>query len=358
LIKVYINGRFLSQQITGVQRYGRELLAAIDTILAEGEESKVSIEVLVPRTVTNPPSYRRIRIRRVGWLTGQAWEQFELPWYCAGELLFTPCGGAPLLHKRNVVTIHDAAVFAAPYGYSFWFRVWYRFLYKRLGKSAIRIVTVSNFSKSELIRLCGIDADKVSVTYLGSDHTQRCTPDYSVLERNNLDGKKFVLAVSSRNPNKNFHGLVSAMSSLTAANINVVVAGGTDRSVFKDEAEIPDAVSKVGYVSDSELTALYTQAACFVFPSFYEGFGLPPLEALSLGCPVVVSRAASLQELFGTVALLCDPFDPADIVDKVIRAASGEIASRDTNVKFASTFTWEQCARATLAILEDASTAS
>lgn len=337
-----------------MQRYGLELLRALDMLLERCREDNYSIKVLIPRNARNTPQYKHLCIHRVGSFIGRIWEQLELPLYCRGKLLFTPCGGPPRFHRKNVVTIHDAAVFAAPDGYSTGFRNWYRYLYKATAKRALHVLTVSEFSKSELVRFCGINAGNITVIYLGCDHSRECAADPFILRKNGLSDKRYVFAVSSHNPNKNFHGIVAAIERLSTGNLEVAIAGGKNRNVFGDVVKIPDKVKELGYVSDSELRALYENAACFVFPSFYEGFGLPPLEALSLGCPVVVSNRASLPELFEKVAFLCEPDDPNDIALQIIRASRVGAASREENIRFASQFTWEKCAQATWELLKHA----
>jgi glycosyltransferase involved in cell wall biosynthesis len=113
-------------------------------------------------------------------------------------------------------------------------------------------------------------------------------------------------------------------------------------------------VKSLGFVNDNELRTLYENAACFVFPSFYEGFGLPPLEAIAVGCPVVIARAASLPEVFGDVAAYCDPYSPLDIARRISYVLQGERPSRESLWARAARFTWEDCALKTWSILLEA----
>ena len=258
------------------------------------------------------PRYTNLRARTVGRTCGTIWEQLELPRYCNGQVLFTLSGGAPILHSRNVVTIHDAAVVASPTGYSSAYRVWHGNLCRRMARQAEHIFTVSNFSKSEIVKWYRAAPEKISVTYLGSDHFSSLAADPSALERFGISGE-FVLAASVHNPNKNFDRVVQAICHHNKSGIPLVIAGGRDCRVYRESMRSLDGVRALGYVSDPELKALYENAACFVFASLYEGFGLPPLEAMASGCPVVVSRAASLPELFNGAAFFCDPYDPEDI---------------------------------------------
>jgi glycosyltransferase involved in cell wall biosynthesis len=355
---IYVNGKFFCQRVTGTQRYARELLHQIDRLLSAGDYSNIEIEILVPQILVTQilvlqgvaplPQYSNLRVRTVGRMSGIAWEQIELPRFCRGETLFTLSGGAPLLHDRNVVTIHDAAVIAAPAGYSLPYRLWYRNVCRSMGRSAEHIFTNSEFSKSEIVKWYGATPGRVSVTYLGSDHFSGIEADASALARFGISGK-YVLAVSSHNPNKNFLRVVQAMRQLGRQDIQLVVAGGQDSRVYRESMGLPQDVRSLGYVSDAELKSLYENAACFVFASLYEGFGLPPLEALSSGCPVVVSRAGALPEIFESAATFCDPYDPADIAAAIGHAVDS--VSREEIKAFARKFSWEQCARETLDVL-------
>ena len=352
---IFINGRFLSQRITGTQRYAHELLNQLDLKLEkvsiETPEAAPSVTLLVPPAVQPLPKYRNIRVSSVGLSSGQPWEQIELPFHARGGILFSMVGGAPLLHPRNILTLHDAAVFAMPGSFSAAFRLWYQFLYRRLCHTALHLFTVSRFSRDEIVNWTGAAAEKITVTYLGSEHAPRPTPDAGVLARNNLQPRKYILAVGSRNPSKNLRGLLQAFATLEAADLDLAVAGPSYAKVFGEQEIESEHIRDLGYVSDSELRSLYENAACFVFPSFYEGFGLPPLEALALGCPTVVAEGSALSEIFKNVALLCDPGNPGDIAQKILQAAQSSDTDREACREFARAFRWERCAEVTLSKL-------
>jgi glycosyltransferase involved in cell wall biosynthesis len=349
--KLLVNGKFFCQRITGTQRYARELLTQFDKLISSAEGGRLEIEILVPRCAQAVPRYENLQVRRVGRWRGTLWEQIELPRYCAGQMLFTPCGGAPVLHPRNVVTIHDAAVFAAPAGYSLAYRLWYRSVCRRMGHTAKHIFTVSNFSKAEIVKWYGAAPENITVTYLGGEHFSCLEPDASALARFGIGGK-YILAVSSQNPNKNFERIVEATRQLKIPGLQLVIAGGADR-IYRSKMKAPDGVRSLGYVSDPELKALFGKAECFVFASLYEGFGLPPLEALSSGCSVVLSRAGSLPEIFQGAGVFCDPYDLSDIADAIRRTIQSPVTSGDERRAFACRFSWEKCARQTLDVLKD-----
>jgi glycosyltransferase involved in cell wall biosynthesis len=213
------------------------------------------------------------------------------------------------------------------------------------------VITVSQFSKDELIRALGIAEDHISYTWLSAEHILRVNGDDSILDRNHLEPGKYVLAVGSQNPNKNLARLARAFDHLADLNVPLAIAGGSNSTVFGKTEGTSQAVRTLGFVTDAELRSLYEHAACFVFPSLYEGFGIPPLEALTLGTPVVVSRAASLPEVFGRAATYCDPYSPQDIAEQVRQVLRNEVQSREARKMFAGRFTWEACALKTWGLL-------
>ena len=360
MVKIYINARFLTQPITGVQRYAIELVRALDRLIDCGaiDKTKYSFLLLAPRNTQNEPGLTHIPFRPAGRLKGHLWEQLELPFFAKDGLLVNLCNTGPLQHHFSVVVIHDAAVFAYPQAFSAIFRTWYRMLLPRLGKAARKVITVSLFSKKELTTYFGIPEHKITVIYPGKEQMYNVSPDCSILHKYNLVGRNYVLSVSSIDPRKNFGAVVKAMELLAGNDYEFVVAGGANPKVFNAPgAPLPDTVHHMGYVSDGELRALYEHAACFVFPSFYEGFGLPPLEAMACGCPVIVSPAASLPEICGDAALYCNPGSPADIAAKIrLLMADQElrVILRRKGLDNAKRFSYNDSAREIFKVIEEA----
>lgn len=358
-LRIVINGRFLTQAVTGVQRYAIELTKALDELLERGviDAERYTLDLLAPPSAGTDLPLRHINFRREGNSSGLLWEQFELPWLARDALLINLCNAAPLVASRQLVTLHDAAVHAVPEAYSRAFRAWYRLLLPSVGRIARRVITVSQFSRSEITRRFGVAESKCVVISEGKEHMQTVAADKSVLERHGIGRRPYVLAVSSASPNKNFRAIVEAIRWLGVAPFDLVIAGGTNPRIFSDAgANLPDFVRHLGYVSDGELKALYEAASCFVYPSFYEGFGLPPLEAMACGCPVIVSRAASLPEVCGDAALYCDPADPRDIAKQMsdlVFDDSLRARLRERGLQRAQRFSWERCARETWAVIEE-----
>lgn len=357
-MKVYVNARFLTQTTTGVQRYAREVIRVLDEFVGSHDPHvrHLSFELLMPNSPLEFVPTHNIPVRRVGRLTGHAWEQLELPYYTRGHLLLSLCNTAPLSKRRQVVTLHDAAVFAQPDSFSRAFRSWYKVLLPGLGQVAEQIITISEFSKHQLVRYCHVPEGKLVVTYQSGEQVLEYPPDPSILDNHALTERPFVLAVSSLNPSKNFRAVVEAANLLKDCGFDFVIAGGSNPKVFQSSQQaFPSNVKYLGYVSNEELRALYEHAACYLMPSLYEGFGLTPLEAMTCGCPVLVSNAASLPEVCGDAALYCDPHRPQDIAAKLQRLmADADLREtlRQKGLKRAGQFSWDKCARETLAVLE------
>lgn len=356
---IFINGRFLSQKITGVQRYAIQLVKALDSLLDNNiiNRNKYEFKILLPNNVKSNINLKCINITKIGYLKGHAWEQIELPLYTAGNLLINLCNTGPIMKENQITCIHDAAVFANPKNFSFAFRTWYKILFRTISKKAKKITTVSKFSKDELRRYLNVSPERIIVIYEGKEQIINLEPNYDIITNNNLKEKAYILAVSSINPNKNFISIVKALNLLNNIDFKIVIAGSTNSNVFnKYEITKSENVKYLGYIDDSELKALYENAACFVFPSFYEGFGLPPLEAMACGCPVIVSNVASLPEVCGDAALYCDPYSPEDIADKIkmlIENPSLQEELRQKGLERAKLFTWEKCAEETMAVIEE-----
>ncbi|MCB1888093.1 MAG: glycosyltransferase family 4 protein [Rhodocyclaceae bacterium] len=321
----WINGRFLARSLTGVDRFAGETLRALDALLADGAALPGGLEfrLAVPPGVAPVPWLTRIPMVTVGGRAGQWWEQTSLPRHCGDDLLINLCNTGPMWRRRQWVVIHDAATFAVPEAYSWKFRAWYRVMIPRLFRRAAGVATVSEFSRGELRRRFG-DRSDVVVLPEGADHIGRVEADAGVLDRHGLRGRPYVLAVSSLSPHKNFAAVVEAVRRLGTVDFDVVVAGGQNPRVFGGGEALPDFVRYVGYVSDGELAALYQNARCFIFPSRYEGFGLPPVEAMASGCPVLAARAASMPEVCGDAALYFDPGSPDELADGIRRVMADE----------------------------------
>jgi len=261
----------------------------------------------------------------------------------------------PALHGTHVVVLHDASTFANPENFSALFRRVIHVLHPLVGRAAKRVLTVSAFSRGELARYCAIAPEKVSVVPCGADHILAAPGDPAAVVAHDLAGARFVLAVGSFSPNKNFALVVEAFARLGRSDLKLAVVGATNSKVFADAGLGRSAgIVALGYVTDAELRALYERAECLVFPSLYEGFGIPPQEAMLCGCPVIVSDTPALRETCGGAALYCDPHD-ADGLARQIATLADDPAQRRTlsqaGQRNARRYTWAATAAGTVLAL-------
>ncbi len=352
---IFINGRFLGQPVTGVQRYALELFRQMDLILQEANFKHLRLVCLAPREVSVFPEWEKIEVRRVGFNQGNLWEQVDLPLIAGGKLLFSPANTGPLFYSNQVITFHDASVFAVPQAYTLPFRMKYQLIFQSLVRLAKATLTDSHFSQRELAHYLGVPANHFSVILLGGDHLKAAPADNSILQRHGLLPHQYILGVASQSIHKNFGRVLEAARQLEG-DIQFAVAGGSYGRVFQKSGEqsIPANVHTLGYINDHELKALYENAFAFIFPSTYEGFGLPVLEAMSCGCPVLCSNAASLPEVAGEAALYFDPGDVdgmVALIKKLMADPELQTGLSRRGREQADAFPWENTARATLAVL-------
>ncbi len=354
---VYINGKFLAQRITGVQRFGRELLNAMDRLLPTGR--RIGRPVLLVPAGTPVAQMANIDVVELpGTRNLHLWEQTLLPWRARCGLLLNIGGTAPLLHRHQIATIHDAAIFDHPEAYTARFRRWYRFAFRTLSRTACTILVSSRYSMKRFEAIFGSDAP---FTWVGAgvDHIGRMGEDLSILKRLVLETEPYLLAVGSANPTKNFARLLEAFNrAQSREKMRLVIVGGVNESVFSEVGSLSGLsyhVIVAGPVSDEELKTLYQHAQAFIFPSIYEGFGFPALEAMACGSPVIAARAASIPEVGGDAPLYFDPFDESAIaraIDDVAESPELREQLRQKGWARAGEYRWDDVASRVLVQLE------
>lgn len=355
-MKICINGRFLSQATTGVQRYALQMLTALDKLLARNPaSSEDEFILLLPRNANIVHSLQRISVKRVGLLTGHLWEQIELPFYAMRARLICFCNSAPILKKSQVLTIHDASVCRVPMAYSVSYRLFYRNLYRVLKRSDAVFCTDSEFSKMDLQTYFNLSEKCIRVVACGREHISELIPDNDILKRGNMQGN-YVLVVANFNQNKNLPALNKLVQELQKLNTSIVLVGEQNSRIYQNSHLSPEPnLVLLGRVSDRELKSLYSHAVCLVHPALNEGFGLPPLEAMACGCPVVVSDRASLPEVCGEAAAYFDPDSEDDIAETVLKVCSSEelrSTMKLNGLRRAEMFSWEKSAAIHLKIVK------
>lgn len=335
---VIVNGRFLLHRITGVERYAREILSELDKIIEFDE-----IEMAIPPETENIPNYQNIKVIKIGKLHNRLWEHISFPRYVKKKkaVSLNLCNVAPL-YDPGIVCIHDLKIKARPQDFSKKFLLWYNFLFTNACKRAKKIITVSEFSKKEICKYYGVNSNRIVVITNAWQHYDRIDFDKRALSKYKLEKKQYYFSMCSLEPNKNFKW-IAEMARLNHDQI-FAVAGSINKTVFAEGLgfKCPENMKLLGYVSDEEAKTLMRDCKAFLFPTFYEGFGIPPLEAISAGCKnIMVSDTEIMHEIFGSSVNFIDP-KKTDTLDK----------SQITNRKAVlSKFSWEVSAYQLLRII-------
>jgi len=343
-----VNARFVTQNITGVQRYAIELSRQLKKLLGD------KVHFVSPKNIAHLDLAEELDIHIVGNRTGHLWEQIDLPMYLksiASPILLNLGNTAPLFYSNKISTVHDIAYERFARTFSWKFRLFYKILIPKLIISSKHIITVSEFSKKEISDFYKTDDKKISVVY--HSVSEKFKPSVK------KNSEKYILAVSSLNYRKNLQSLVKAFNQLNDSKVKLFLVGDKNRNFdnSKPPNEIennPNIVFKA-HVDDDELIYLYSNAICFVYPSLYEGFGIPPLEAQACGCPVICSNVASLPEVYRDSVLYCNPYDIDDIKEKIILVSNNEALRNELRQKGFENirrFSCEQSAKKLLEIIE------
>lgn len=263
-----------------------------------------------------------------------------------------------------VVTVHDVLAWRSPELYSRSGAAQQRLLVSRAARRAQRIVVASEFTKHELVELVGVAAERVVPVPLGVDRRfQPIEPEpMQLAHRFGIPPIPFILWVGTAEPRKNLATLLRAFGLVRrrAPECVLVVVGldhTEDRDLERELDRFGPSVIRPGFVTDDELVALYSATSCLVFPSLNEGFGLPPLEAMACGAPVVASNRSSIPEVIGDAGILVDALDPDDIADGIERVVLSPETAQDMRrrgLERSRLFTWDRCAEQTVAVYRDA----
>lgn len=266
----------------------------------------------------------------------------------------------PLLYRgRMLVTVYDLFHLAMPKLVGgLHKRLYAKVMFNAVRRKASAIITISHFTKKELVRFVGEGLQEIHPIHLGVDESW-----FNIERANNPYGKPYLLYVGNVKPHKNLSTLIGAFGSLVDKIPHDLVIIGKkegfitgDKIVASEATKLGNRVHFTGYLEDKLMRQYFAHADVFVFPSLYEGFGLPPLEAMAAGCPVIVSEAASLPEVCGDSVLYCNPYKYEDIAKKIMEILNNETLRnelRNKGIAHAHKFTWEKCCIETCNVIKD-----
>lgn len=343
-----VNGRFLMQKPTGVHRYAFEICNQLYKL-------GIDFYVAIPKNI-NPDYKYSFRTVECGSLNGHLWEQISLPRYLKKQgnpLLVSFSGCGPLIYDNQIITIHDVSHERHPewFAKSYW--RYYGFMMPRIARKAHAIITVSEYSKKEIIDVFRLPEEKIFVI--------NCSiPDYHLSRaENELSIKdKYILSVSSFDPRKNFRRLIEAFNNIEDKTIKLYIIGMQFQAFntpdLKDLQN--ENIVMPGYVDDNRLNELYRNALFSIYPSIYEGFGIPPLESMVCGCPVIASKIEAIEEICESAVLYIDPYDISDITDKInLLASDADLRDnlKQKGYQQVKKYSWEKSAKKVIEVVKN-----
>ncbi|MBU3010923.1 glycosyltransferase family 4 protein [Polaribacter vadi] len=304
---IVINARFLSQKTTGVQRYAIEISNRLPQLI-----NGIQIIFVAPKgSLINKNKLPNCKIEQFGHFKGHLWEQIDLVYFLKKKnnpILINFGGIGPIFYKNKITYLHDLAFKYYPKSFSFLFQKAYNTLIPISVKNSLKTITVSNYVKEDIKK--NININNIEVVYAAqANHFKNL----------NLKREKYILAVSSLDPRKNFHRILEAYKDVDSE-YKLIFVGAKSKAFSNikiDNKLIEKNVTFTGYLQDSELIEYYNKASIFIYASLFEGFGIPPLEAQACACPCLVSNITSLPEVYGDSVEYCNPFSVEDIRNKL-----------------------------------------
>ncbi len=339
---ILINGDFLCRRLTGIERYAYEITNRLDKLCAKNE-----IAIIIPSFLAEIPEYKNIEIIRLEKKSKSniRWQMITLQGFLLSNKKYTVLefGNACLPLAPGIVFLHDIYCEFFPEDFTGFrdkfTRLYSRIQYRFIVKLAKEIVTVSEYSRDEIAKTFKTNIKKIKVVYSSADHMRSIKSDTSIFnDFPVLSEKPFYFSLGSLSKRKNLQWIIKYASKHPETNF--AISGTSLATVKVDELDegIPHNIILLGYLDDSKVKALMEKCKAFILPSYYEGFGLTPLEALSCGARIIVANAASLPEIYGDTAHYIDPFDtnvdldqlllePVKIPDDILRKYSYDTAA-------------------------------
>ena len=353
-----INGDFFTLRRNGVSRYAREVTRQLDALVGERHPLTRDLELtlIAPRKPDTDLANIPVRVVREFAYPRlpQFWVQVQLPRHVDGGLL-SFCNLAPVACRRHIVCVHDLLTKLRPESYSRLFRLAHAVILPLLGRWAARVTTVSELSRQLLIAHGVVPERKLVLAYNGGDHAKRWNGDQSLLDART--GRPFVFCQGRPEKYKNPELLMRLAPLLDRIGLDLWVAGDLSASHFEVDREgALRNVRFLGRIVDADLAHAFHNAVCFLFPSRSEGFGLPAIEAMTCGCPVVASTSPCIPEICGDGALYADPDDVAAWLS-CVKALTQDSATRQRQIRNgyaqAERYSWRATAERYLSLMAE-----
>lgn len=338
----YINARFLTQKITGVQRYALECSRQI-------LKKRNDVTFLAPDAILYPDLASELNVKIIGTRKGHWWEQTNLPDFLKknGHLpLLNLANTAPLLYNNNYITIHDLAFLRHPEWNTGLFSKWYRLLIPKVAKNAQHIFTVSHTIKNEIQDLLSIPPQKISVTYNGIASS---FPPPST----SINKKKIVLAVGTFNPRKNHDKLIQAFIKSNLYQTYTLIIAGDKEKIYRQLSltSSEDHIKIINSPNDKQLIQLYQDAEILISLSSYEGFGIPILEGLYFGCKALCSQIPVYQELYDNYVYFCNTANINNIIFSLNKITTAPFKNENNIDKLFEKYSYHHASQELLRII-------
>lgn len=340
---VFLGDSINEKEIFGIQRYAYELLQKLDAL-----NFSLRICVLIPENGENYLPFDSIKIVKYGKNKGAIWRQIDFPVFVkkAKAIGVDLTLGIPVF-GRYVIAIHDCIIEEFPEDFcglkAKLKRLWYMIRVRMSVQKSLKIITVSNYSRNKIVEHYGIRDDKIVVIPNAWQHMEKVIPDNSILDELNVERGNYYFTLGSVLPHKNIKWIISAAEQ--NKNEMFVVTGSS--KFYEDFKQETSNVLFTGYISDEKIKALMMSCKQFLFPSLSEGFGIPPLEALSCGADISISNASCLPEIYSDSATYFNPTDYSIDINQLI----GE-TSETNKQRVLDKYSWEKSAMLLIRLLE------
>lgn len=310
-----VNGRYLTQKASGVHRYAFEICNML-------HKMGVDFHVAIPQEIESDYKFEFKTVKCGSIRNGHLWEQISLPRYLKSIdspllISFTSCG--VLAYSNQIITVHDVSHERFPEWFSKGYYRYYHFMMPRIARKSHAVLTVSQFSKREIEKVFDLPGDKIHVIHSNVPFHNKPSREEILNYERPADTERYIIAVSNMDPRKNFIQLIKAFNNIKDKTVKLYIIGMRQKAFNTPDLEglVHERVYLPGFVDDAQLQKMYQNALLSIYPSLYEGFGLPPLESMTFGCPAIVSDIPALKEVTQDAGLYVDPNNIDDITAKI-----------------------------------------